>query len=94
MRAMSDGVNVRELRQNLSVYLKLVKAGQTLQVLERGHPVALLTPLPGNASALERLISEGRAVPARLALSELPPPQAVPGETTASAALRRQRDEG
>lgn len=90
---MSDGVNVRDLRQNLSVHLKLVKAGRTLRVLERGRPVALLTPLPGNADALERLVSEGRAVPPRLSLAELPAPSLIRGKVTASEALRQQRDE-
>ena len=90
---MSDGVNVRDLRQNLSVHLKLVKAGRTLRVLERGRPVALLTPLPGNADALERLVSEGRAVPPRLSLAELPAPSTVRGRVTASEALRQQREE-
>lgn len=90
---MSDAVNVRDLRQNLSVHLRLVKAGRTLRVLERGRPVALLTPLPGAGGALERLVSEGRAVPPRLSLAQLPPPSAVRGATTAAEALRRQRDE-
>lgn len=90
---MTDGVNVRDLRQNLSVHLRLVKAGRTLRVLERGRPVALLTPLPGHADALERLVSEGRAVPARLSLSALPPPPKARGELTASGALQQQRGE-
>ncbi len=93
MCVMSDGVNVRDLRQNLSVHLRLVKAGRTLRVLERGRPVALLTPLPGHGSALERLVSSGRAVPPRLELAELSPPRAVEGSLTASEALRQQRDE-
>lgn len=90
---MSDGVNVRELRQNLSVHLKLVKAGRTLRVLERGRPVALLTPLPGNARALERLVSEGRAAPPRLSLADLPAPARIRASLTATEALRQQREE-
>ena len=35
-----ERVGVRELRQNLSVYLRRVGAGQTLEVTERGRPVA------------------------------------------------------
>jgi antitoxin (DNA-binding transcriptional repressor) of toxin-antitoxin stability system len=93
MCVMSDGVNVRDLRQNLSVHLRLVKAGRTLKVLERGRPVALLTPLPGHGSALERLVSSGRAAPPRLDLGGLPPPRATTGGLTASEALRRQREE-
>jgi antitoxin (DNA-binding transcriptional repressor) of toxin-antitoxin stability system len=93
MCVMRDGVNVRDLRQNLSVHLRLVKAGRTLKVLERGRPVALLTPLPGHGSALERLVSSGRAAPPRLDLAGLPAPHAAMGRLTASEALRRQRDE-
>jgi len=55
-------VGVRELRQNLSVYLDRIKAGETLEVTEHGHPVGLLTPLPrASMSMLDRLVAEGRA---------------------------------
>jgi antitoxin (DNA-binding transcriptional repressor) of toxin-antitoxin stability system len=94
---MTEGVNVRDLRQNLSVHLRLVKAGRVLQVLERGRPVALLTPLPGHGNALERLVSSGRAVPPRLDLGSLPPPReagtGAPGGLSADEALREQREE-
>jgi prevent-host-death family protein len=56
-------VGIRELRQNLSVYLRRVEQGETLEVTERGRPVALLTPLPGRKSVLDRLIAEGHATP-------------------------------
>jgi antitoxin (DNA-binding transcriptional repressor) of toxin-antitoxin stability system len=57
-------VGVRELRQNLSVYLDRIKEGETLEVTEHGHAVALLTPLPkATMSTLERLIAEGRITP-------------------------------
>lgn len=57
-------VGVRELRQNLSVYLDRVKGGEVLEVTEHGHAVALLTPLPRSSmSTLDRLISEGRVTP-------------------------------
>lgn len=59
-----DRVGVRELRQNLSVYLDRVKEGETLEVTEHGHAVALLTPLPRTtASTLDRLIAEGKVTP-------------------------------
>ena len=59
-----DRVGVRELRQNLSVYLARVIDGETLEVTDRGHVVALLSPLPAGESVLARLVREGRAVPA------------------------------
>jgi prevent-host-death family protein len=53
-------VGVRELRQNLSVYLRRVRAGETLEVTEHGHPVARLAPLPRGGDPIARLEAEGR----------------------------------
>ena len=54
-------VGVRELRQNLSVYLDRVKAGETLEVTEHGQPVARLTPNPPERlSIVDRMIADGR----------------------------------
>ena len=60
----SRQVGVRELRQHLSVYLVRVIAGETLEVTDRGRPVAILAPLVAGESALARLAREGRVVPA------------------------------
>jgi prevent-host-death family protein len=59
-----DRVGVRELRQNLSVYLARVIAGERLEVTERGNPVAMLIPIRPGATLVERLVAEGRAIPA------------------------------
>ena len=54
---------MRELRQHASRYLDRVKAGETVEVTERGTLVALLVP-PGPArTARDRLIGEGRLIP-------------------------------
>ena len=86
-------VGIRELRQNLSKYLQRVLRGETLQVTDRGRPVAVLAPLPEQESALGRLQREGRLMRARgdLAGGGLPParPQSMP----ISEALARQRAE-
>ena len=60
-----DQVGVRELRQNLSVYLARIAQGETLEVTDRGHPVAILAPLPKPISVLERLKRDGRLIPGR-----------------------------
>ncbi len=39
-------IGIRELRQNASRYIQLVKEGETIEVTDRGVPVACLTPLP------------------------------------------------
>jgi prevent-host-death family protein len=88
-------VGVRELRQNLSVYLRRVEAGETLEVTDHGHAVARLTPLPPQRmSVLDRMIAEGRAYPGKGGnLADLgPPPDIGPGPTL-SEVLQRMRDE-
>lgn len=57
-------IGVRELRQNASRYLARVKAGETVEVTERGVLVALLTPPRPAHGARDRLIAEGRLIPA------------------------------
>lgn len=58
-----DSVGVRELRQNLSVYLRRVQTGEALRVTDHGVPVALLTPLPPDDDPFADLVASGRAVP-------------------------------
>jgi prevent-host-death family protein len=67
-------VGVRELRQNLSVYLERVKGGTTYTVTEHGHVVAILRPATRADNPIERLIAEGVATPARRAIADLPKP--------------------
>ena len=85
-------VGVRELRQNLSVYLDRVKAGESLTVTERGAEVARLVPVPAGSSTIDRLIAEGRARPPLRGPADLPAPQVLDGEPL-SKTLRRLRDE-
>jgi prevent-host-death family protein len=86
-------VGVRELRQNLSVYLRQVKAGETLDVTERGQVVARLTPaLPERVPVLERLIAEGRATPAAGDILRHEPIDTGPGPAL-SRVLEEMRDE-
>jgi prevent-host-death family protein len=53
-------VGVRELRQNLSVYLDRVKLGESLAVTERGQVVAVLRPVSVAETIVERLVADGR----------------------------------
>jgi prevent-host-death family protein len=64
-------VGVRALRQNLSVYLDRVREGAMFRVNERGHPVAMLVPLPDHATTIDRLVASGRAKPANCNLLAL-----------------------
>ena len=90
MQRQQRQVGVRELRQNLSVHLRRVLRGETLEVTDRGRAVAVLAPLPRPSSVLERLRAEGRLTPASgdlLALKR--PPMAVSRRGT--EALEKER---
>lgn len=61
-------IGIRELRQHASRYLERVKAGEVVEVTERGKLIALLvSPTPAVASR-DRLIASGRLIPAKGAL--------------------------
>jgi prevent-host-death family protein len=88
-----ERVGVRELRQNLSVYLRRVKDGETLEVTERGEPVARLTPAFTGDSWWDRMIAEGRIIPAKKPRAPLPPRmQLPPGAKPLSEILQEMRD--
>jgi len=83
-------VGVRELRQNLSVHLARVIGGETLEVTDRGHSVAVLAPLVRGESTLARLKREGRLIPATADLLA-GPRLAGPAPRWSSRELRRER---
>ena len=66
-------IGVRELRQRASEYLRRVEAGETLEITDRGRPVALLTPVPA-ASPLEQLRALGEVSEPQGDLDDLPEP--------------------
>ena len=88
-----DRVGVRELRQNLSVYLRRVAEGETLEVTDRNRPVAILAPLPGASTPLRRLVVSGRARAPAGDLLELGAPKGKPGSTRLSEVLQERREE-
>lgn len=57
-----DLLGVRELKQNASRLLERVKAGERLEVTERGRPIALLTPLE-DEDEYGRLVEAGEILP-------------------------------
>lgn len=88
-------VGVRELRQRASELLRLVEAGETIEVTDRGRPVAVLAPLP-NVGALDRLRAAGEINAAVTEFDDLPeqPLQPTPGTPLPSEVLERlRRDE-
>lgn len=81
-------IGIRELRQQASRYLRDVQRGETIEVTDRGRPVARLVPVPPDGG-LAQLASSGRLVPADADALELGAPltpsagKALPSETLA-----------
>jgi prevent-host-death family protein len=90
-----EQVGIRDLRQNLSVYVKHVrKEGRAYEVTERGEPVARLTPLPYRPmSKIEQMIADGRITPATREWKDLPPPLPALKGKPLSQILQEMRDE-
>ena len=83
-------IGVRELRQRASEWLRRVESGETIEVHNRGRPVALLVPLP-KGSVRDRLVAEGRIRPGvgdPRSVKPLPPVKEGP---TLSEILERMR---
>jgi prevent-host-death family protein len=57
-------IGIRELNQQTSQVLDRVKAGETLEVTDRGVPIAEIRPVSSIRTAMARLIAAGRMIPA------------------------------
>ncbi|MHB8246832.1 MAG: type II toxin-antitoxin system Phd/YefM family antitoxin [Acidimicrobiales bacterium] len=86
-------IGVRELRQHASRYLAQVKAGQVVEVTERGKLIALLVSPTPAVSSRDRLIVSGRLIAARSALQIPPHRHAARADYSASQALAELRED-
>lgn len=84
-------IGVRELRQNAGEYLRLVEAGETVEITSHGRKVARLVPVR-EESHYERMVREGRIrPPLRDDLLDLEPLPADPSLPTLSEILEQMR---
>lgn len=82
-------VGIRELRADLSRWVRRVAAGEEVVVTDRGKPVAKLVPMNGERR-IDQLIREGRVTPApRPWRGPLPKP--IEGIGTLSDIVIRER---
>jgi prevent-host-death family protein len=83
-------IGIRELRQRASEFLRLVEAGESIEVTDRGRPVALLVPVP-KESVLDRLERQGRLTRATGDLLDVKPAKPRPGVPLPSEILAEMR---
>jgi prevent-host-death family protein len=85
-------VGVRELRQRASELLRRVEDGESIEITDRGRPVAMLTPLPEDP--LARLRASGDLAESDGDLADLPEPLVLPaGSESPSSVLARLRQD-
>lgn len=85
-------VGVRELRQRASELLRRVEAGETIEITDRGRPVALLSPIP-EGGPYAQMLASGEIVRAKLEFDDLPEPvELEPGVELPSVTLARLRE--
>jgi prevent-host-death family protein len=83
-------IGVRELRQNAAEYLRLVEAGETVEITSHGRKVARLVPVR-EESHYERMVREGRIRPPLREWVDMEPLPADPSLPTLSEVLERMR---
>lgn len=86
-------VGVRDLKDNLSRYLGIVRRGGEVVVTEHGHPIARLLPIQGRASheRLAELMVAGDVSVARRRVRSVPGPRRLPRGATVSDLIKEQR---
>jgi prevent-host-death family protein len=93
--AQERSVGIRELKEHASALIHRVAAGETLRITDRGRPVARLVPLHENEGWWDRMVEEGRLLPARRdliqVLEENPPSPLMPGERSPYEVLMELR---
>jgi antitoxin (DNA-binding transcriptional repressor) of toxin-antitoxin stability system len=85
-------VGLRELRHDPRTWVDRAKGGERVYVTDRGRIVAELVPHVAASSVIDRLVAEGRAIPARRAFRGFQRPTG-PVSTKLSDALQAMRDE-
>jgi prevent-host-death family protein len=89
-------IGIRELKQRTSAVIRMVAAGEQVEVTDYGHPVARIVPL--KAGQLEQLVAEGRASEPRSSLLDLVDELGLPlpadgGEPLSVVVARLRADE-
>ncbi len=85
-----ERIGVRSLQQHASAVLRRVRQGESIEVTERGQPIAIL--IPAQPSLLDQLRAAGRLAPAGGDLLDLPmPSRPAAGIELPSRRLARMR---
>ncbi len=85
-------IGIRELREALSQAIRRVRKGETLEVTDRGRPVARIVPIVASAGGLNDLIAASKLFAPR-ASGPRPQPLDLPSKMTSEEAISILRGE-
>lgn len=89
-----ERIGVRDLNQNTSQVLARVSSGETIEITDRGRPVARLVPLDDVSTALDRLVLSGRATgPSSSGPVPVPPELGDPAVSAADELIELRDEE-
>lgn len=88
---MSSSVGVRALQQNASEIVHRAAAGESVEITDRGRPVARIVPI--GHDLLADLVASGQARPARMHPRDIPEPLPASGPVTLNEILAAQRSD-
>ena len=86
-------VNVRELKSKLSYYLRLTKAGEFVEITERGTPIGRIVPTTAPIQdRMEAMAQSGLLLWNRRKLKPMAPAARVKGKRTVAGLLVEDRE--
>lgn len=93
MSVATHSVGVRDLKDNLSRYLAIVRKGGEVVVTEHGHPIARVVPINGKArqERLAELIAAGDVSRAQRRARSVPSPVKLPNGKIITDLVKEQR---
>lgn len=84
-------MGIRELRQHASTWVHRAAAGETIEVTDRGRPVARMGPIPAEPAGFATLEAAGLIRPAKGELTDHERSPIKAGSPTLSEALAELR---
>jgi prevent-host-death family protein len=85
-------VGIRELKQNASSVIRRVVNGESIEVTDRGRPVARIVPVQ-STDPYERLVADGEISVGNGRWAELDPLPSLPGRSLSDALTELRADE-
>jgi prevent-host-death family protein len=86
-------VSIRELKSRLSHYLRIAKAGGTVEITERGVPIGRIVPTAASVDArLDALIASGLMAWNGESLPSRTPVRRTPGSPSVASLLLEDRE--